>query len=84
MTDAGGADPGSAMSPADERARLLGQIAEALKIPVATFHGRGSANAVPRGPAAAECAALLAAFAQIDDPDRRRECLALVERFAQE
>jgi hypothetical protein len=81
MTDAGVFDPGTDTSSADERVRLLGQIAEALQIPVSTFHGRGDAKAMPRGPAASECAALLAAFARIDDPDRRKECLALVERF---
>ncbi|MCJ2070751.1 hypothetical protein MKK75_18470 [Methylobacterium sp. J-030] len=84
MTDAGGLHPRSAASPADERARLLEQIAEALKIPVSTFHGRAGAHAPPRGPAASECTALLAAFARIDDPDRRRECLAIVERFSSE
>ncbi|WP_342105811.1 hypothetical protein [Methylobacterium sp. SI9] len=81
MTDAGGFDPKSGTSSADERVRLLGQIAEALKIPVSTFHGRGGTNALCNGPSATECAALLAAFARIDDPDRRKECLAIVERF---
>lgn len=70
-----------AISSADERARLLGQIAETLKIPVSTFRSRESVNAAPCGPTASECAALLAAFARIDDPDRRRECLTLVEKF---
>lgn len=81
MTDVGGIDPGSDTASADERVRLLGQIAEALKIPVSTFHARGGTPAIPHGPAASECAALLAAFARIEDPSRRRECLALVERF---
>ncbi|MCJ2022266.1 MULTISPECIES: hypothetical protein [unclassified Methylobacterium] len=83
MTDAAGFDPMTATSSADERVRLLGQIAEALKIPVSTFQGRGTANAGPRGPAASECAALLAAFSRIEDPDQRRECLAIVERFSE-
>jgi len=83
MTDAAGFDPMTATSSADERVRLLGQIAEALKIPVSTFQGRGTANAGPRGPAASECAALLAAFSRIEDPDQRRECLAIVERFGE-
>lgn len=71
-----------ATSSADERVRLLGQIADALKIPVSTFRCREAENAPHRGPAASECAALLAAFARIEDPDRRRECLALVESFS--
>ncbi|SDM42468.1 hypothetical protein SAMN05216360_10254 [Methylobacterium phyllostachyos] len=72
-----------ATSSAEERARLLTQIAEALKIPVSTFRSRGSVKAASGGPTAPECAALLAAFARIDDPERRRECLALVERFGE-
>lgn len=72
-----------ATSSAEERARLLAQIAGALKIPVSTFRSRGNARATPCGPTASECAALLAAFARIDDPARRRECLALVENFAE-
>jgi len=83
MTDAEGFDPGSATSSAAERTRLLTQIAEALKIPVSTFRSGGGMKAAPCGPTASECAALLAAFARIDDPDRRRECLALVERFGE-
>lgn len=71
-----------ATSSVDERARLLGKIADALKIPVSTFRGREAENATRRGPAASECAALLAAFARIEDPDRRRECLAWVETFS--
>ncbi|MCJ2088189.1 hypothetical protein MKK88_19700 [Methylobacterium sp. E-005] len=82
MTDAGAVDFKGANSPADERARLLGQIADALSIPVSTFHGRDGAGATPGGPAASECAALLAAFARIEDPAHRKECLAIVERFA--
>jgi len=82
MTDAGGFDPKDSASRADERERLLGQIADALNIPVTTFRGKGSLVALGRGPNASECAALLAAFARIGDPDVRKECLALVERYS--
>jgi hypothetical protein len=82
MTDAGGFDPKDVASRASERARLLGQIAEALNIPATTFRGKGPSVALGRGPNATECAALLAAFARIEDPDLRKECLAAVERYS--
>ncbi len=82
MTEAGGFDQMGAASSTDERARLLAQIAEALKIPVSTFRLRSAGDAPCNGPAAAECAALLAAFARIDDPERRARCLSMVENFS--
>ncbi|MGH1572723.1 hypothetical protein ACRAWG_21185 [Methylobacterium sp. P31] len=80
MTDAGGFDLNDAASRAEERERLLGQIAEALAVPVSTFRRRHS-PARGSGPTASECAALLAAFARIDDPNIRKECLVMVERY---
>lgn len=82
MTDAGGFDPKDAASRADERERLLGQIAGALNIPIETFRGKGPSVALRRGPNALECAALLAAFARIEDPELRKACLAMVERYS--
>ncbi|MHB2206939.1 hypothetical protein [Methylobacterium sp. CM6257] len=80
MTDAGGLDVTDAGSRVEERERLLGQIAEALAVPVSTFR-RGRSAAQVCGPTASECAALLAAFSRIDDPNVRKECLAMVERY---
>ena len=80
MTDAGGRDPNTA---ADERERLLGQIADALNVPVVAFRSRVSWADGVVGPSASECAALLAAFTRIADPERRRACLALVERYSE-
>jgi hypothetical protein len=78
MTDVGGPESNTA---ADERERLLGQIADALNIPVVAFRSRVSWADGASGPSASECAALLAAFSRIADPDRRKACLALVEQF---
>ncbi|MCJ2133492.1 hypothetical protein MKK69_05330 [Methylobacterium sp. J-026] len=83
MTEAGGCDQMGAASSTDERARLLAQIAEALQIPVSTFRLRNAGDALRNGPAATECAALLAAFSRIDDPDRRAKCLLMVEGFSE-
>ena len=80
MTDVGGHVQSTA---ADERERLLGQIADALNIPVVAFRSRVSWADGATGPSASECAALLAAFSRIADPDRRRACLALVEGFGE-
>jgi hypothetical protein len=81
MTDAGGLDRDAAVKSAHERDLLLRQIADALNIPVSTFHRRSSAALGRCGPSAAECAALLAAFSRIEDPCLRMECLALVQRY---
>ncbi|MGU3668724.1 hypothetical protein ACLBX9_31480 [Methylobacterium sp. A49B] len=81
MTDAGGSDLKKAA--ADERERLLGEIAGALNIPVMAFRSRVSWADGATGPSASECAALLAAFSRIADPERRSACLALVEGFGE-
>ncbi|MEE7447277.1 hypothetical protein MRF4_05330 [Methylobacterium radiotolerans] len=81
MTDAGGFDLDGTAKSAHEREMLLRQIADALNIPVTTFRRR-TGSSVARGPSAAECAALLTAFSRIDDPDLRKECLALAERYS--
>lgn len=80
MTDAGGFDLDGAAKSAHERDVLLRQIADALNIPVSIFRRPPGASA-PRGPSAAECTALLNAFSRIEDPELRKECLALAERF---
>ena len=79
MPDVGGSDLDA--TAADERERLLRQIAGALNIPVTAFRHRMAWVPGSSGPNASECAALLAAFARIDDRERRRACLAMVERF---
>ncbi|MEE7504271.1 hypothetical protein ACLBXO_19645 [Methylobacterium sp. C33D] len=81
MTDAGGFDLDGRAKSAHERDVLLRQIADALSIPVSIFR-RPTGTSAARGPSAAECAALLTAFSRIDDPDLRRECLALAERYS--
>ncbi len=78
MIDAEGSHPNTAA--ADERERLLKQIADALNIPVAAFGRRVSRASDASGPDASECAALLSAFSRIADPARRSACLAMVER----
>lgn len=81
MTDAGGLDLDGTAKSAHERDVLLRQIADALNIPVSIFR-RPPGSSATRGPSAAECAALLTAFSRIEDPDLRKECLALAERYS--
>jgi hypothetical protein len=80
MIDAEGPDLDTAA--ADERERLLNQIANALNIPVAAFGRRAAWAPEVGGPDASECAALLAAFSRITDPARRSACLAMVKRYS--
>ncbi|AIQ88638.1 MAG: hypothetical protein CL858_13825 [Cupriavidus sp.] len=80
MTDAGGFDLDGAAQSARERDKLLRDIARMLNVPESTFR-RPPASGGTRGPSAAECAALLTAFSRIEDPDLRKECVALAERY---
>lgn len=65
-----------------EEERLIRQIAGMLDLPVTVF-GRGYSGSSPdKGPTASECAAIVAAFARIRDPDARRACLAMVDSRA--
>jgi hypothetical protein len=79
MTDFG--QPDLMRSGSRDRDRLLRQIAETLSVPVATFHGR-RVSPLP-GPSASECATLLSAFCRITDPDRRRQCIRMVEGWTE-
>jgi hypothetical protein len=81
MTDAGGFIPDDASARAVERQDLLRQIADAVNLPVSSFRHRSASRRSPHAPTASECAALLAAFARIEDPERRKACLAMVERY---
>ncbi|WP_457105753.1 hypothetical protein [Methylobacterium sp. P5_C11] len=81
MTDAGGFDLDSKAKTARERESLLRQIAEALEIPISTFR-RPAASLSPNGPSASECAALLSAFSRIEDPELRKACVVLAERYS--
>lgn len=82
MTDAGGFLPGDDATGSGERARLLGRIAEALKLPLSAFLPSPGQTRSAEGPSADECAAMLAAFSRIRDPDLRRHCLRMLERCA--
>jgi len=81
MTDAGGFVALDAAPRLGEQERLLRQLADMLNLPVSVFRRR-CADPTIEGPTAAECAAILAAFSRIRDPDARRQCLAMVERCA--
>ncbi|MCJ2011098.1 hypothetical protein [Methylobacterium sp. J-076] len=82
MTDAGGFLPGQDTSGAAERTRLLRQIATALDLPVSAFTRAPPAPEV-EGPSSAECAAMLAAFSKIRDPQMRAFCVQVLETFAE-
>lgn len=84
MTDAGGFLPSDDVTGSRERARLLCQIAEALNLPLAAFSPALAPTPSAAGPSTAECAAILAAFSRIRDPDTRRHCLQMLERCAEE
>lgn len=59
-------------------ARALERIAQELGVPVATFYGQ-EAHLLPDTAAMQKAvAALLEAFAAVDDPERRRHCVALL------
>lgn len=64
-----------------ERARLLGQIAVALDIPVTAF-SRVPSGCSDEEPTSAECATMIAAFTRIRDPKMREFCLRMLESFA--
>jgi hypothetical protein len=81
MIDTGGSEPADTDSRVTEPAQLLGQIAEALDLPVSTFR-RPRATASSEGPTASECSKILASFVRIRDPDVRRQCLAMIEHCA--
>ncbi|MCJ2055439.1 hypothetical protein MKL09_02605 [Methylobacterium sp. J-048] len=81
MTDAGGFVALDAASRLSEQEQLLRQLAEMLHLPVSVFRRRRP-DPTADGPTAGECAAILAAFSRIRDPDARRRCLAMVERCA--
>ncbi|MEA1832898.1 hypothetical protein U8607_12485 [Methylobacterium durans] len=82
MTEVGASSLLRAVPTVSERARILLRIAETLEVPLAdlsrTEGAMGSAEA-----SEAECAALLAAFRRIPDPDLRRRCLSLVSAFGE-
>ncbi|SFM69762.1 hypothetical protein [Methylobacterium pseudosasicola] len=80
MTDAGGFVALNAAPRLSEQERLLRQLADMLNLPISVFRRRTDPTA--EGPTARECAAILAAFSRIRDPDARRRCLAKVERCA--
>lgn len=79
------ADAGSFSLDADgvnspDRARLLRQIAAALDLPVEALAAR-LAPCNSTGPSAQECAAVLDAFARIEDPQLRAFCIQVLEGF---
>lgn len=80
MTDAGGVPPTQDQT-TSERARLLRQIAAVLDIPVTTFT-RAPSSCPGEEPPSTECAAMLAAFSRIRDPQVRAFCLRMLESFA--
>ncbi|MDP4003455.1 hypothetical protein [Methylobacterium sp. NEAU K] len=82
MTDAGGFEPTEDVSRFTEREQLLHQIAATLQLPLSIFRRPRTSSPTPDGPTAAECSAILAAFARIRDPSLRKQCLAMLERCA--
>ena len=83
MTDAGGFLPTPDDPDAGERGRMLRQIADALNLPVSAFSQGLAPVPSAKGPSAAECAAMLAAFSRIRDPQMRRHCLEMLEHCAE-
>jgi hypothetical protein len=80
MADAGSFPLEADGSNSPERARLLRQIAAALDLPIEALAARLSL-CNPTGPSAEECAAVLDAFARIEDPQLRAFCLQVLEGF---
>lgn len=82
MTDAGGFLPRDGATGSGERARLLRRIADSLNLPLSAFSPSLAPSLSAEGPSTAECAAILAAFSRIRDPDARRHCLRMLEQCA--
>ena len=60
--------------------QMLRRIADVLDMPVAEFY-RGEITEVDN-PSAAECEAMLAAFARIEDTQYRQQVIALMRTYA--
>lgn len=82
MIDAGGFLPSDDATASGERARLLRRTAEALNLPLSAFSRSLAPNPSAEGPSTAECAAILAAFSRIRDPDLRSHCVQMLEHCA--
>ncbi|KAB1071756.1 hypothetical protein [Methylobacterium planeticum] len=82
MADAGNALPTEAVPPQADRLHLLHRIAEALDMPLADLYGH-ALRAGHTPPTEVECAAVLAAFLRIGDPNARRRCLSLLQALAE-
>jgi len=73
------------------RSRILGEIADALQVPLATLYSARSTPVPARradGDGGAylddECEALLCAYKRIHDPEARRRLLSLVQAAAEQ
>lgn len=81
MTDAG-VFPITTDRAANERARLLRQIADVLNLPITAFTRPPVADGCEDA-TSDECVAVINAFSRIQDPKMREFCLKMLESFAE-
>ncbi len=81
MTDAA-VFPIKADRAANERARLLRQIADVLDLPITAFTHPPATDGAEEA-TSDECTAVIRAFSRIRDPKMREFCLKMLESFAE-